>query len=99
MLYCSHLFADTEMAEMIRHTHMGIESIAFSVADNLDHLEAVLFSYEKTLSGFGYPALILHGPFLDLSPVAFDRAIRRVTLLRYGQAYTAAKKLGAKKIV
>jgi sugar phosphate isomerase/epimerase len=47
----------------------------------------------------GAERLILHGPFLDLNPVAFDREIRRVSELRFCQAYQAAQELGAEKIV
>ena len=96
MLYCSHLLPDEEMAAVLRSAPLGVESIEFSVADNLDNLEATLCSYDRRLSRWGYPELLLHGPFLDLSPVDFDRESRRVTLVRYELAYIAAKKLGTR---
>lgn len=47
----------------------------------------------------GNPPLILHGPFLDLNPAAFDSLIREVTMTRFTQCYQAGLELGAKKIV
>ena len=38
MIYISHLLPDDEMKEIISQTGVGIESIEFSIADNLDHL-------------------------------------------------------------
>lgn len=99
MFYFSHLLCDEEMREVIKSTGMGIESIEFSIAENLDNLEAVLLSYEKRLERMECEDLLLHGPFLDLNPISFDKEIRQVTMKRYEEAYTAAKKLGAKKLV
>ena len=36
MIYISHLLPDHEMNEIIEQTGVGIESIEFSIADNLD---------------------------------------------------------------
>lgn len=99
MFYFSHLLCDEEMRDVIRNTGMGVESIDFSIAENLDNLDTVLKSYEKRLEWMECRDLIVHGPFLDLNPISFDDQIRRVTMKRYEEAYTAAKKLGAKKIV
>lgn len=99
MFYFSHLLCDEEMRDIIKTTGMGIESIDFSIAENLDHLDAAMISYEKRLESMGCRDLILHGPFLDLNPISYDKLIWKVTLQRYEEAYTAAKKLGAKKIV
>lgn len=99
MIYVSHLLNDEEMKELIQTTHMGVESIEFSIAENLDHLPQTLHSYEKRLADLGYPNLILHGPFLDLNPMSYDSLVTESTRKRYDQAYEAAQALGAKKIV
>ena len=38
MINISHLLPDEEMKELIRETGMGVESIDFSISDNLDQL-------------------------------------------------------------
>ena len=98
-IYFSHLLPDEEMRDIIRKTGMGIESIEFSIADNLDQLQQTLITYEKRLEYMECRSLTLHGPFLDLNPMAFDREIRQVTMRRYEQSYQAAKILHAKKLV
>ena len=87
------------MKEVIQETEMGIESIEFSIAENLDNFSKTLLSYEKRLEKMECKKLLLHGPFLDLNPVSYDVSIRNVTMKRYEEAYQAAKALGAKKIV
>lgn len=99
MFYFSHLLCDEEMKEVIQETGMGVESIEFSIAENLDNLSKTLLSYEKRLEKMECERLLLHGPFLDLNPVSYDLSIRKVTMERYEEAYQAAKVLGAKKIV
>lgn len=99
MIFISHLLPDHEMAELLRETGSGIESIEFSIADHLDSLQEHIASYRKRLRKIGCRRLILHGPFLDLNPMTYDREIRRATFLRYRQAYRAATELGAEKIV
>lgn len=99
MINISHLLPDEEMKELIRETGMGVESIDFSISDNLDHLEETIQTYRKKLNTFGNPPLTLHGPFLDLNPAAFDSLIREVTMTRFAQCYQAGKELGARKII
>ncbi len=71
----------------------GIELIHFSIADALDRLE-------ESISGVDYACpLTVHGPFLDLNPATWDSALRRVTALRFHQAWLAARALGAEKLV
>lgn len=98
-IYISHLLPDEEMREVIEKTGAGVESIEFSIAENLDRLGESISSYKKRMRNMGAENLILHGPFLDLNPMTFDREIGRVTRLRYEQAYRAAEELGAEKIV
>lgn len=98
-IYISHLLADEEMRALVEETGAGVESIDFSISENLDCLERSLKDYEKRLRKIGTEKLTLHGPFLDLNPMTFDREIQKVTEKRYAQAYKAAEYLGAKKIV
>lgn len=87
------------MQELVTVTGAGVESIDFSISDNLDHLGKRIELYQKKLEKMENPPLILHGPFLDLNPAAFDSLIREVTMTRFTQCYQAGLKLGAKKIV
>lgn len=98
-IYISHLLPDDVMKEVLERTGAGIESIEFSISENLDHLSSSIRAYSRKMRKMGVVNLIIHGPFLDLNPVTFDSEIRRVTRLRFEQAYTAARELGAKKIV
>ncbi len=99
MIFISHLIADEQMKELLTFTKAGVESIEFSIAENLDCLDKTMLSYEKRLRLMGCEQLILHGPFLDLNPMSYDSQIRRITMQRYQQCYLAAQKLGAQKIV
>ena len=99
LIYISHLLPDEEMKELVTETGTGVESIDFSISDNLDHLGRTIERYQKKLEEMGNPPLTLHGPFLDLNPAAFDSLIREVTMKRFTQCYQAGLELGAKKIV
>ncbi len=99
MIYISHLLTDEEMREAIEQTGAGVESIEFSVANNLDRYQETLCAYRQRLREIGCRNLILHGPFVDLNPVSYDTDIRRVTWRRYAACYEAARELGAKKVV
>ena len=98
-LYISHLLTDEEMKRLIEKTHAGIESIEFSIAENLDHRKSRLKSYKKRLEYMGCRRLTLHGPFLDLNPVSYDTKIAGATRERYEQVYEVAQCLGAEKII
>lgn len=97
--YVSHLLLDNEMKEMIQDLSLGVESIEFSISDNLDHLEEKIDRYKRELEAMGNPELTIHGPFLDLNPMSFDSMIRSATMRRYEQSYRAARVLGAVKII
>ncbi len=99
MIYISHLFPDDQMEELIRQSGMGVESIDFSIADNLDHFSESIDVYREKLKKMGTRKLILHGPFLDVNPAAYDRLVREVTMKRFDQCYQAGLLLGARKIV
>ena len=99
MIYFTHLLRDEEMREIVRNTGMGIESIEFSVSENLDKLQETMIAYEKRLSYMECESFTFHGPFLDLNPMAYDSLVRQATKIRYEQAYYAARTLGADKII
>lgn len=99
MIYVSHLLSDEAMKKVIEKTGAGVESIEFSIAENLDFLESKLEKYGERLRDMRCGDLILHGPFLDLNPMTFDSLILEATVRRYEQVYRAAKRLGASKIV
>ena len=85
------------MKEICGQYGAGVESIEFSISDNLDQLERKMERYQKRLEQMGNPPLTLHGPFLDLNPASFDSRIRKVTMERFDQCYQAGIRLGAKK--
>ena len=99
MIYVSHLICDEDMKELCCQYGTGVESIEFSISDNLDQLERKIELYQKRLGQMGNPPLTLHGPFLDLNPASFDSRIRKVTMERFDQCYQAGIRLGAEKIV
>lgn len=99
MIYISHLLEDEEMREVVAQTGAGVESIEFSVSDNLDSLEDKISTYQKRMKMMGAERLTLHGPFLDMNPMSYDSWIREVTMERFTQAYEAGIRLGAEKIV
>ena len=99
MIYISHLLPDEEMKEFTQKYGTGIESIDFSISDNLDHLPETVENYRKKMEAMGTSALILHGPFLDINPCAYDSLVREVTMKRFSQCYEAGMLLGARKIV
>lgn len=98
-IFVSHLLSDEEMQGLIRKYDCGIESIEFSISENLDRLKDKIDSYRCRLDKMGNPKLILHGPFLDLNPMAYDRLVLQATRLRFEQCYQAARELGAEKII
>ena len=99
MVYASHLLKDEEMRQVVEATDVGIESIEFSISENLDCLNEKIVEYIERLEYIGTRNLTLHGPFLDLNPMAYDSMVRAVTKARFTQTYEAAKRLGAKKII
>ena len=98
-MHISHLLTDEEMREVCARTGAGVESIEFSIAENLDRLQETIKSYDQRLSFIGAEGLILHGPFLDLVPSTWDRLVEDATRIRFGQCCEAAKALGASKVV
>ena len=53
MIYVSHLLDDVDMRDVIERTGAGVESIEFSISENLDRLEEKIDSYEKRLEEMG----------------------------------------------
>ena len=99
MIYISHLLPDDQMEELIRQTGMGVESIDFSISDNLDRFSESIDAYREKLKRMGTKELTLHGSFLDVNPAAYDSLVREATMKRFSQCYQAGLLLGAKKIV
>ena len=46
MIYISHLLPDQEMAELIDAYHTGVESIEFSISENLDQRRKKIKEYK-----------------------------------------------------
>ena len=99
MIYISHLLPDEEMGELLQASGAGIESIDFSISDNLDQLPQTVREYREKMKRLGVEHVILHGPFLDVNPCAYDSLVREATMTRFSQCYEAGLELGAKKIV
>ena len=99
MIYVSHLIPDKELKKIINKYQTGVESIEFSISENLDHLSESIVNYRRKLEDMGNPPLTLHGPFLDINPAAYDRLVREATMTRFSQCYEAALKLHADKVV
>ena len=97
--YVSQLMPDIVIKQMVLELYVGVETIEFSISDNLDHLEERLQNYKKRWKNMGEPELTVHGPFLDLNPMSFDSMVHKATMTRYEQSYQAARELGASKII
>ena len=72
MKYISHLIPDEEMKGFIEKYNAGVESIDFSISDNLDHLSKSIKRYSEKMKYMGTDQLILHGPFLDVNPCTYE---------------------------
>ena len=99
MQYVSHLIPDEDMKKFAEKYDVGVESIDFSISDNLDDLSQSIEKYREKMEYMGTNQLILHGPFLDVNPCAYDSLVRKATMTRFSQCYEAGLTLGAKKIV
>ena len=53
MIYVSHLLRDEEMKELVEELEVGVESIEFSISENLDHLSEHIKTYRKRLQFIG----------------------------------------------
>ena len=99
-LFISDLLPEQDLQDILLPDHeTGLESIRFSIADNLDRFSETLREEKERLHRLGDPPLTLHGPFLDLNPMCYDSLVRQATLRRFSQAYEAAQILGASRIV
>lgn len=99
MIYTSDLLTTNDMRTLLGKINTGLESIEFSISDNLDLLDSKIIEYRKKLDFLNVTNLTIHGPFLDLNPASYDSQIREVTFHRFSQSYEAALLLGAKKII
>lgn len=57
MIYVSHLLRDEEMKELVEELQVGVESIEFSISENLDHLSEYIKTYRKRLQFIGTRSL------------------------------------------
>lgn len=99
MLYFSQLLPCKDLSILIKEYSAGIELIDFSVGMNLDNMEVYLKKWEKTLLDLGEPPVNIHGPFLDLNPMSYERLTAEASWVRFSQAYEAARCLGAKRLI
>ena len=53
MIYISHLLPDEEMQELLKSSELGVESIEFSISENLDHLDKTIETYKERLVKMG----------------------------------------------
>ena len=97
MIYISHLIPDEKMKFFVEKYGVGVESIDFSISDNLDQLSRSIEYCREKLKYMGTDQLILHGPFLDVNPCAYDSLVREATMTRFSQCYEAGLELGTKK--
>lgn len=98
-IYISDLLPVQDLYDIIQKEQVGLESIRFSIAENLDRFSETLREERARLRSLGNPPLTLHGPFLDLNPMCYDSLVRRATFTRFSQAYEAAQMLDASQIV
>lgn len=98
-LFISELLETEDLVRICGRYHCGLELICFGVSDNLDHFADTLRGAGELLNLAGSPPVSVHGPFLDLNPMTFDSRIRQVVLDRFAQAYDAAFRLQAERIV
>ena len=84
---------------LLKKRGAGLETIRFSISDNLDCLEKTIFGMREQLKRWGDPALNLHGPFLDLNPACYDTLLLKAVSDRFSQAYEAGCALNAEKII
>ncbi len=99
MLYLSHLLEDDEMRRLCSKYRAGLESIEFSIGENLQNIDNTLKKYEKRMEFINPPKITVHGPFVDMSPISYDNEIAKITYRRFSAAHFAAKKLGAEKMI
>lgn len=99
MIYVSHLLKDEDMRMLCQKYDTGVESIEFSIGENLIDISPSIERCSKSRDYIGAKELIFHGPFWDLNPVSYDSGIAKVSCERYDAAFQAAKAMGVKKMI
>ena len=66
---------------------LGSRVLSSPIPENLDCLNEKIVEYIERLEYIGTRNLTLHGPFLDLNPMAYDSMVRAVTKARFTQTY------------
>ena len=85
-----------DCGEMAEKYGLGLECDAFCTAANLED-PAVIRQAAGQMAAVGHR--VLHAPFNELCPAAIDPEVRRVTRMRYEQAWAMAQRLGASRMV
>lgn len=98
-VYISHLCRDSELLELLKTAPVGIETIEFSIGDNLDRGKQAIRDYKKRIPDLSEYPLMIHGPFLDLNPVSFDSKIARASRERFCETLQIARELRAKGVI
>ena len=82
--------------EMALKYRLGLECDAFCTAVNFDNGD-VIRQAEKQLEGISNR--VLHAPFNELCPAAIDPEVKRITRMRYEQAWAMAQRMGIDRVV
>ena len=98
-IFLSDMGGEEHLPELLEKTGAGLETIRFSIADNLDRLDETIRGTRVWLEKLGRPPLSLHGPFLDPNPACYDSLLQEAVRTRFEQAYEAARELGACRLV
>ena len=77
---------------------MGLEIAEFCIAENLDDNLAQADEEVRRKMAI-IPDIVFHAPYNELCPCAIDSRVRAVAAFRFDQAYEAALRYGAPKIV
>ena len=85
-----------DCGEMAEKYGLGLECDAFCTAANLED-PAVIRQAAGQMAAVGHR--VLHAPFNELCPAAIDPEVRRITRMRYEQAWAMAQRLGASRMV
>ncbi len=68
MIYISNLISDSQLAELLARENLGIETIDFSIGENLDDLSRLIDLWRRRMDSMHCTHVSIHGPFLDLNP-------------------------------
>lgn len=87
---------DPRALELARRWNLGIETIAFCTAENME--DAAMIA-RKAAELEPFPEKSLHAPYYELTPCAIDSLIHKVSLHRYKQAVQLCADMGVRRLV